>query len=33
MMEFIFSYVEKGVMILTFNRSERLNSFNDEMYV
>lgn len=33
MMEFIFSYVEKGVMILMFNCLECLNSFNDEMYV
>ncbi|HBI9862012.1 TPA: 2-(1,2-epoxy-1,2-dihydrophenyl)acetyl-CoA isomerase, partial [Escherichia coli] len=27
MMEFILSHVEKGVMTLTLNRPERLNSF------
>lgn len=32
MMKFILSHVEKGVMTLTLNRPERLNSFNDEMH-
>ena len=31
-MEFILSHVEQGVMTLTLNRPERLNSFNDVMH-
>lgn len=31
-MEFIVTHVEQGVMTLTLNRPDRLNSFNDEMH-
>ena len=31
-MEFILSHVEQGVMTITLNRPERLNSFNDVMH-
>ncbi|SQC93592.1 Probable enoyl-CoA hydratase echA14 [Cedecea neteri] len=31
-MSFIVSDVQNGVMTLTLNRPERLNSFNDEMH-
>jgi enoyl-CoA hydratase/carnithine racemase len=30
--EFILSHVEQGVMTITLNRPERLNSFNDVMH-
>ena len=31
-MESILSHVEQGVMTITLNRPERLNSFNDVMH-
>ncbi|MBK4584659.1 2-(1,2-epoxy-1,2-dihydrophenyl)acetyl-CoA isomerase, partial [Enterobacter hormaechei] len=32
MVESILSHVEQGVMTITLNRPERLNSFNDVMH-